>query len=83
MRVICSITHVHALGQVLFVRVDDRLDQAGQVDHFVRVDVGAVDGRHRVAAAVRRTRVARMGAPVALLIQVGPVHVHELEDRNL
>lgn len=63
-----STTHIHTLRQVLLVRVDNGLHQPGQVDHLVRVDGAAVYGRHRVRPAIRGARVARMRAPITLLI---------------
>lgn len=65
-------TYIHALRQIFLVRVHNGLHQAGEVNLLGLQRRGIVRG-HCIAAAVRRTGVTGVRAPVAFLVQFRPV----------
>lgn len=58
-----------AIAQVVFVRVDDRLDEPRQV-HLVRLyrNAARMHAGHGVAARIRRTGIRAVRAPIAFLV---------------
>lgn len=68
-----------AVTQVVFVRVDDRLDETRQV-HLVRLYRNAtrMHAGHGVAARIRRTGIRAVRAPIAFLVQFRPGHSNVL-----